>query len=155
MFRNKYRCSIREAAHLLWKFFAVWFMMCSMFTVRVEDEFAAAHFLKDYHGKCENLHGHNYKVFVHLRGEKLNEGGMLYDFSILKRELKSILELLDHTNLNDLKENGAPVFDGNPSAERIAQFIFNKLSGCSKTLSALLFRVDVFETDRNRASYSV
>ena len=74
-----------------------------MFEVRVEDDFAAAHFLKDYHGKCENLHGHNYKVFVHVEGNSLDEGGMLIDFSVLKRELKNVLSCLDHTNLNDIQ----------------------------------------------------
>ena len=63
-----------------------------MFEVRVEADFAAAHFLKDYNGKCENLHGHNYKVFAHVRGYVLNEGGMLYDFTFLKRDLKTVLQ---------------------------------------------------------------
>ena len=61
-----------------------------MYEVRVEADFAAAHFLKDYHGKCENLHGHNYKVYVHVRGEVLDNGGMLMDFSILKKNLREI-----------------------------------------------------------------
>ena len=132
-----------------------------MFEVRVEDDFAAAHFLRDYHGKCENLHGHNYKVFVHVRGEKLNEGGMLLDFSQLKAALKEVLKKIDHTNLNDMS-----VFDQNPSAERIAKFIFDsilentKKTGLDLSFSegkqtAYLFAVDVFETDRNRARYSI
>ena len=124
-----------------------------MYEVRVEADFAAAHFLKDYHGKCENLHGHNYKVFVYLKGEFLNEGGMLYDFSVLKQNLKSVLKLLDHTNLNDLQEDGKFVFAQNPSAERIAKFIFDKLLYASPDLQNLLYRVDVFETEKNRASY--
>ena len=89
-----------------------------MFEVRVEDSFAAAHFLRDYHGKCEALHGHNYKVFVHVRGAALNEGGMLFDFTQLKAALKKVLAGMDHTNLND-----NPFFDQNPSAERIALYI--------------------------------
>ena len=52
-----------------------------MFEVRVTADFAAAHFLRDYNGKCENLHGHNYKVYAHVKGPELNEGGMLLDFS--------------------------------------------------------------------------
>ena len=72
-----------------------------MFETRVEADFAAAHFLQDYHGKCENLHGHNYKVFAHARGEELDEGGMLLDFTILKGKLREVCKKLDHTNLND------------------------------------------------------
>ena len=132
-----------------------------MFEVRVEDDFAAAHFLRDYHGKCENLHGHNYKVFVHVRGNKLNEGGMLLDFTQLKAALKEVLKKIDHTNLNDMQ-----IFDQNPSAERIAKFIFDSIientnkSGLDLSYKegkqeAYLFAVDVFETDRNRARYSI
>ena len=93
-----------------------------MFEVRVEADFAAAHFLKDYNGKCENLHGHNYKVFAHVKGNELNEGGMLLDFSLLKKVLKSVCKELDHTNLNDME-----IFMNNPSAERIAMYIFNQI----------------------------
>ena len=59
-----------------------------MFEVRIEDDSAAAHFLRDYNGKCENLHGHNYRVYVHVEGRTLDEGGMLLDFSFLKSALK-------------------------------------------------------------------
>ena len=91
-----------------------------MFEVRVTADFAAAHFLRDYNGKCEKLHGHNYKVYAHVKGPELNEGGMLLDFSKLKAALRTVCKQLDHTNLNDL-----PVFDQNPSAERIAMYIYN------------------------------
>ncbi len=129
-----------------------------MFEVRVEADFAAAHFLRDYHGKCENLHGHNYKVYAHVRGENLDEGGMLLDFTILKAALKSACKLLDHTNLND-----RPEFMQNPSAERIAKWIFDRIlaetaeKSCDLTgkLGPQLFAVDVFETDHNRARYSL
>ena len=73
-----------------------------MFEVRVEADFAAAHFLRDYNGKCENLHGHNYKVYAHVRGNKLDEGGMLLDFSELKKTLRDVCALLDHYNLNEV-----------------------------------------------------
>lgn len=132
-----------------------------MFEVRVEADFAAAHFLKDYNGKCENLHGHNYKVFVHVKGTELNEGGMLLDFSLLKKVLKSVCKELDHTNLNDME-----IFMNNPSAERIAMYIFNQiivkmkennidLSSKKSSESAVLYAVDVFETETSRARYSV
>lgn len=132
-----------------------------MFEVRVEADFAAAHFLKDYNGKCENLHGHNYKVFAHVKGTELNEGGMLLDFSLLKKVLKSVCKELDHTNLNDME-----IFMNNPSAERIAMYIFNQiivkmkennidLSSKKSSESAALYAVDVFETETSRARYSV
>ena len=128
-----------------------------MFEVRVEDDFAAAHFLKDYHGKCENLHGHNYKVFVHVEGNSLDEGGMLIDFSVLKRELKNVLSCLDHTNLNDIQ-----FFEQNPSAERIARYIYLKLVENLKeknmdfslsSANGKISKVDVFETEKNRARF--
>ena len=139
-----------------------------MFENRVEADFAAAHFLRDYHGKCENLHGHNYKVYAHIRGTELDEGGMLLDFSILKTALRKVCATLDHTNLNDLTENGEPVFLQNPSAERIAKWIFDKLrdelENCEsqnaapqedkKSAASMLYAVDVFETPGSRARYS-
>ena len=129
-----------------------------MFEVRVEADFAAAHFLQDYHGKCENLHGHNYKVYAHAKGNELDAGGMLLDFGVLKNSLRNVCKILDHINLNDLQENGKSVFNQNPSAERIAKFIFEKVkedlsnSGW-KTHAEYLFAVDVFETPTSRARY--
>ena len=129
-----------------------------MFEVRVEDDFAAAHFLRDYHGKCENLHGHNYKVYVHVEGRQLDQGGMLLDFTFLKAALKEVLAKIDHTNLNDI-----PEFHQNPSAERIAIYIYTHLliSLKSKNIDlspdspegTKISKVDVFETDRNRARF--
>lgn len=132
-----------------------------MYEVRVEADFAAAHFLRDYHGKCENLHGHNYKVYAHVSGSKLNEGGMLLDFTILKASLREVCKELDHTNLND-----NPVFDQNPSAERIAEFIYNRLLAKLRENHNLdlspnspdsikLCAVDVFETETSRARYTI
>ena len=127
-----------------------------MFEVRVNTDFAAAHFLRDYHGKCENLHGHNYEVYAHVRGTETDEGGMLMDFSVLKDTLRTVCGRLDHKNLNDFD-----VFKQNPSAERVAKFIFDaiveeipalKKSGES---GAFLYAVDVFETKSSRARYFV
>ncbi|MCR4939473.1 MAG: 6-carboxytetrahydropterin synthase QueD [Treponemataceae bacterium] len=129
-----------------------------MFENRVEAEFAAAHFLRDYHGKCENLHGHNYKVYAHVRGTELDEGGMLVDFSILKASLRKVCGELDHTNLNDKEENGHSVFMQNPSAERIASWIFRKLreelGKEDEQAAGKLYAVDVFETPGSRARYT-
>lgn len=132
-----------------------------MYEVRVTAGFAAAHFLRDYNGKCENLHGHNYKVYAHVKGSELNEGGMLLDFSKLKSVLRNVCSKLDHINLNELE-----VFDQNPSAERIAKYIYDSIvseldregidvSYENGKTGPMLYAVDVFETDTSRARYIV
>ncbi len=119
-----------------------------MYTARVEAGFAAAHFLAHYHGKCERLHGHNYRVRVTARGPKLDEGGMLVDFGVLKAALRDILAELDHTSLND-----HPAFaDGNPSAERIAAWVGGRVAAVVP--GAAIALVEVFETDTSRATWS-
>lgn len=131
-----------------------------MFEVRVEANFSAAHFLRDYNGKCESLHGHNYTVFAHVQGTALGSGGMLIDFGKLKAALRAVCVELDHTNLND-----NAVFLQNPSAERIAKYIYDALiaevrhagvdlSYIDGKTTAFLSAVDVFETDTSRARYS-
>ncbi len=125
-----------------------------MFEVRVEAAFSAAHFLQDYHGKCERLHGHNYKVYAHVRGSELDAGGMLLDFSELKKALRSVCEELDHRNLNDF-----PFFKQNPSAERIAMYLYEGIIRQLPELKnadggdARLYAIDVFETDTSRARF--
>lgn len=130
-----------------------------MYEVRVTADFAAAHFLRDYNGKCENLHGHNYKVYAHVRGELLNEGGMLLDFTKLKGALRKVIGQLDHTNLNDME-----YFNQNPSAERIATYIYENIVELLKQegedvswhegkKNVYLWAIDVFETDTSRARY--
>lgn len=125
-----------------------------MFEVRVEADFAAAHFLADYHGKCEALHGHNYRVLVHVRGKNLDGGGMVLDFTLVKGFLRRICGNLDHKNLNDME-----VFKNNPSAERIAFYIFEELNRMigEEKISLLpgteIFCVDVYETPTSRARY--
>jgi len=119
-----------------------------MYTVCVEDWFAAAHYLRNYHGKCENPHGHNYRVKVYVSGKNLDKGGMLIDFSVLKKHLKSVLETLDHHDLNS-----TPYFkEQEPSAENISRYIFDSL----KTLLPSGIRmagVEVFETEKNSVLY--
>ncbi len=119
-----------------------------MYTTRIEDWFAAAHFLSRYHGKCERLHGHNYRVRVTASGQDLDEGGMLVDFSVLKTALRAIMGELDHTSLNDHPE----FKDGSPSAERIARYIHERMTKALKGVKISL--VEVFETETNRATYS-
>ena len=117
-----------------------------MYYTRVEADFAAAHFLSRYRGKCERLHGHNYKVRVWAKGESLGSGGMLLDFGELKGALRSVLEGLDHSLLNDV-----PEFDNDPSAERIAEYIYKAIA--KKLPGAPLHAVEVFETETSMARY--
>jgi 6-pyruvoyltetrahydropterin/6-carboxytetrahydropterin synthase len=120
-----------------------------MYTLRVEGDFSAAHFLQSYHGKCEQLHGHNYRVCLWVQGNELGEGGMLVDFALLKETLHQVCKTLDHTNLND-----NPLFENNPSAERIARHIFEEAARLLHPVAAeLLHAVDVYETPENMARY--
>jgi 6-pyruvoyltetrahydropterin/6-carboxytetrahydropterin synthase len=118
-----------------------------MYYVRVEAEFAAAHRLVHYHGKCERFHGHNYRVRVWAAGKGLGEGGMLVDFGVVKAALRDLIdESLDHRDLNEL-----PEFEDDPSAERIAKFIYARL--CAALPGVPLSAVDVFETGTSMARY--
>ncbi len=117
-----------------------------MYEIRVEADFAAAHFLADYHGKCARLHGHNYRVLAHARGGDLDAGGMLLDFGVLKDALRGVCASLDHSNLNDI-----PEFLNNPSAERIARYIYERMA--ERIPGSLLWAVDVYETPTSRARY--
>jgi 6-pyruvoyltetrahydropterin/6-carboxytetrahydropterin synthase len=121
-----------------------------MYSLQVEADFAAAHFLSHYHGKCEKLHGHNYRVRLWVRSAELDEGGMVVDFALLKKALKESIDLLDHSNLNDMD-----VFQNDPSAERIAHFIFEEVKTRLPELGVNIppFAVDVFETPTSMARY--
>jgi 6-pyruvoyltetrahydropterin/6-carboxytetrahydropterin synthase len=121
-----------------------------MFEVSVEHTFAAGHALRNYHGKCENVHGHNYRVQVKVRGEKLDETGMLADFVELKRLLRAISEPLDHVFLNDLE----PFTKVNPSAENLAVYICEKMQqGITQENPVEVAEVKVWETDIQSATY--
>jgi 6-pyruvoyltetrahydropterin/6-carboxytetrahydropterin synthase len=122
-----------------------------MFEVSVDATFAAAHKLRGYQGKCENLHGHNYRVRLVVAGEKLDEIGLLQDFTLLKKVLRAVAENLDHKYLNEL-----PPFDTvNPSAENLARFIHDEsakqLGG--RLGGAALASVTVWETETAAATY--
>ncbi|MBV8552038.1 MAG: 6-carboxytetrahydropterin synthase QueD [Acidobacteriaceae bacterium] len=118
-----------------------------MFEICVEHTFAAAHALRNYRGKCENVHGHNYRVQVGMEAAELDQNGMLYDFTELKRRLRATSEYLDHQFLNELK----PFDEINPSAENLARFIFDEIQ---KTLDkGSVAYVKVWETDTSCATY--
>jgi 6-pyruvoyltetrahydropterin/6-carboxytetrahydropterin synthase len=118
-----------------------------MFEVCVEHTFAAAHSLRNYRGKCENLHGHNYRVQVSVEGRELDDTGLLLDFTELKRLLRQTSEYLDHQFINELK----PFDVLNPSAENLAKFFHDEIQ---KNLpAARVASVRVWETDTSCATY--
>jgi 6-pyruvoyltetrahydropterin/6-carboxytetrahydropterin synthase len=121
-----------------------------MFEVIVEETFAAGHALRGYRGKCENVHGHNYRCQVTIQGEQLDQTGLLVDFVELKRVVHSTLDRLDHQWLNDF-----PPFDKlNPSAENIARFIYQEVNaGLQINGGARLALVRLWETDTASATY--
>lgn len=122
-----------------------------MFEVSVEDTFAAAHNLRGYKGKCENLHGHNYKVRVLVAGKELDSVGMLYDFVQLKQVIQGVIRSLDHKYLNEL-----PPFDKlNPSAENLARHICEEASRQLPMApnGAGITSVTVWETETTAATY--
>jgi 6-pyruvoyltetrahydropterin/6-carboxytetrahydropterin synthase len=121
-----------------------------MFEITVEYSFAAGHALRGYQGKCENIHGHNYKLEVTLCGNKLNSVGLLMDFVDLKAIIKEIVKRIDHQFLNDL-----PPFDRlNPSAENMAKYFFDEIRAKLGENETRLKRVKVWETEVTAASYS-
>lgn len=121
-----------------------------MFEVSVEHTFAAGHALRNYKGKCENVHGHNYRIQVVVRGEELDATGMLADFVELKRLLRDICEPMDHVFLNDME----PFAELNPSAENMARYVCERLqSGMKQENPVEVAEVKVWETDIQSATY--
>ena len=121
-----------------------------MFEVSVEDTFAAGHALRNYRGKCENVHGHNYRVQVTFSGPELDAAGLLVDFVEVKKLMGAVVDRLDHQFLNDL-----PPFDVlNPSAENIAKYFFDQIdAGLPAGSPAKLGEVRIWETDTSCATY--
>lgn len=119
-----------------------------MFEASITAGFAASHFLRDYKGKCENLHGHNYRVEITCAGESIDKTGMLVDFVDLKRATREVVDYLDHKHLNE-----TPPFDNwNPSAEYIALYFYQEVQarlGSAGRISS----VRVWETDTCFATY--
>jgi len=125
-----------------------------MFEVTVEAHFSSGHYLRDYHGKCENPHGHNYRVLVTLEGEELEPNGLLLDFKILKEVLKPVVNYLDHQMINDL----VPFDKVNPSAENLAKYFFDETDARLRSITngrVHVKRSTIFETDTSQASYSI
>jgi len=123
-----------------------------MYTLTVEDCFSSAHQLRGYRGKCENLHGHNWRVVLSVQGNTLDETGMLIDFHVLRNMLKTTVDYLDHKNINDL----SPFDTINPSSENLALYISNSISEeLKKEHSGISVEsVTVWESDTSRCTYS-
>ncbi|MDP8266527.1 MAG: 6-carboxytetrahydropterin synthase QueD [Candidatus Aceula meridiana] len=118
-----------------------------MYKLTVKGDFAASHSLRNYEGKCKNLHGHTWKVDVGISGKELNATGMLVDFKEIKNSLKNVLEQFDHQHLNDLE----PFQKINPTSENIAKVIFDKIS---KENACAVSEVTVWESENASATYS-
>jgi len=123
-----------------------------MYEVMIEEEFSAAHALRGYKGKCENLHGHNWKVEVYVRGERLDEIGMLVDFTHLKAVTRQVMKYLDHQNLNELKPFDEEL---NPSSEHIAGFILGRIAEEVNNDRAKVYKVRVWETPSTSATFEL
>ncbi len=121
-----------------------------MFEVSVQDTFASGHALREYRGKCENVHGHNYRVEVKIQGPELNKIGLLVDFKEVKQLIGKVVDYLDHRFINDL-----PPFDVlNPSAENIAKYFYDQIHGGLQQENAVeVSEVKLWETDVTYASY--
>ncbi|MDR0676466.1 MAG: 6-carboxytetrahydropterin synthase QueD [Elusimicrobiota bacterium] len=121
-----------------------------MFELKIKSRFSSAHFLRDYNGKCENLHGHNWKVEVSVQGIELNNINLLIDFKELKKILKNIFEELDHKLLNEVEF----FITNNPSCENIAFYIYKKLADALSFNNKIkVSKVCVWETDDSNATY--
>ena len=120
-----------------------------IYEIKVLAGFNAAHRLVEYQGKCENLHGHNWKVEVVISSRQLDKCGMVMDFRRLKDELNSVLDRLDHTYLNDLPDFKKT----NPTSENIASYIYSKLNQLIKEKRVRLKEVSVWETETSLARY--
>jgi 6-pyruvoyltetrahydropterin/6-carboxytetrahydropterin synthase len=124
-----------------------------MFEVTVEAGFSSGHYLRNYRGKCENPHGHNYKVFVTLIGEQLDEAGMLLDFKLLKQVMRPTVDYLDHRMINDLEPFVSAI---NPSAENLAKYFYDQTSAQLHQMTQGRVRVKdctLYETDTSFARY--
>ena len=127
-----------------------------MFEVTVEQTFAAGHSLREYKGKCENVHGHNYRVQVTVEGERLNGIGLLVDFVDLKRAVRQVIEKLDHQFINDVE----PFTTVNPSAENLSKYFYDEVARLLNIEASRfndapvrIAQIKIWETDTSIAVY--
>ena len=123
-----------------------------MFEVMIERNFSSAHQLRGYKGKCENLHGHNYRIEIYARGSELDNIGLLVDFGESKTAADEVVTYLDHRNINEL-----PPFDEelNPSAENLARYILESIASRVGDDRVQVYKVRCFETPTSVATYQV
>jgi 6-pyruvoyltetrahydropterin/6-carboxytetrahydropterin synthase len=120
------------------------------YKLSVTKNFASAHCLREYNGKCENLHGHNWKIRAAFYGTKLDDTGILIDFTDIKKHLDTIIAYLDHKFLNEI----IPFDKINPTAENISSFILEQLKKI-ETENAKVCEVEVWESDFSSAIVSL
>jgi len=120
-----------------------------MFELKVTTRFAAAHKLSMVGKQCENLHGHNWHVEVYVQGKNLDKSGVLMDFGIIKKELKEVIDTLDHTYLNELS-----IFKDIPaSSEHIAMYIAKELVSRIDVDGIRISRVSAWESENSCATF--
>jgi 6-pyruvoyltetrahydropterin/6-carboxytetrahydropterin synthase len=120
-----------------------------MFEIKVVSFFSSAHFLREYKGKCENLHGHNWKVEAVIGRRELTSQGLVMDFGDLKKILKGILDGLDHTLINELEYFKT----NNPTSENLAKYVYGELKKAVAPGGCAMVRVNVWEQRDSCASY--
>src|SRR6185369_13093492 len=126
-------------------------IMPGQFEVMIERHFSSAHQLRGYKGKCENLHGHNYKIEIYARGRELDNVGLLVDFVELKAAADEVVTYLDHRNINEL-----PPFDElQPSAENLAKYVLERVSSRVSDNRVQIYKVRCFETPTSVATYQL
>jgi 6-pyruvoyltetrahydropterin/6-carboxytetrahydropterin synthase len=120
-----------------------------MYELKTITQFGAAHKLKNIGGKCENLHGHNWRIETFIKGEELDKNGLLIDFKVIKEEVEKIIDGLDHKFLNDLEY----FKERNPSSENIARYLYDMLGTALNNKNVKVSRVTVWESDSACATY--
>ncbi|HEY3626421.1 MAG TPA: 6-carboxytetrahydropterin synthase QueD [Terracidiphilus sp.] len=123
-----------------------------MYELTVERDFSSGHFLRNYRGRCENPHGHNYKVRITLAGAELDEAGLLLDFKLLKQVMRPVIDRIDHQMLNELE----PFTTVNPSAENIARYFYEQTNQQLSAMTngrVLVKDCTIWETDTTSATY--
>ena len=123
-----------------------------MFEVMIERNFSSAHQLRGYKGKCENLHGHNYKIEIYARGRELDNIGLLVDFGELKMAADEVVQYLDHRNINELEPFDEEL---NPSAENLARYILERVASRVGDERVEVYKVRCFETPNSVATYQL
>jgi 6-pyruvoyltetrahydropterin/6-carboxytetrahydropterin synthase len=122
-----------------------------VYTIQIEGDFSSAHRLRDYEGKCENLHGHNWRVIVKIKTHELDKQGMVIDFGFAEKKLYQILKQFDHRYLNETH----PFDKMNPTSENISRYLFDLMSSDLNDSRVSVFKVTVWEDSTSCATYMI